>query len=162
MLATKDIVVPAEFRPEPDLAESYSRVVEASASSVQAAVNRFDLVGPLVEGLIAIGVAEHIGTPCPDGLVWRFGGSESGRARISWRITVTPETDDTSLVTLALRATASDDSGREHLFDAWPVMGPIAEVHAMKVLHRIEALAEGAAEDPFRGKSATPGQRAIN
>lgn len=150
MLATKDIVVPAEFRPEPDLAESYSRVVEASAPSVQAAVNRFDLVGPLVEGLIAIGVAEHVSTPCPDGLVWRFGGSDSDRVRIAWRIAVTPETDETSLVTLTLRATASDENGRERLFEAWPLLGPIAELHAMKVLHRVEALAEEAAEDPFR------------
>ncbi len=150
MLATKDIVVPAEFHREPDLVESYSRVVEASAPSVQAAVNRLDLVGPLVEGLIAIGVAEHISTPCSDGLVWRFGGSESGRARVGWRITVSPETDDTSLVTLALRATASDEQARDRLYEAWPVIGPIAELHAVKVLHRIEALAEADAEDPFR------------
>lgn len=150
MLATKDIVVPAEFRPEPDLAESYSRVVEASASSVQAAVNRLDLVGPLVEGLIAIGVAEHVGTPCPDGLVWRFSGSENGRVRFSWRMTVAPETDDTSLVTLAFKATASDEASRERLYESWPVLGPVAELHAKRVLHRIESLAEEAGEDPFR------------
>jgi hypothetical protein len=150
MLATGDIVVPAEFRPEPDLAESYSRVVEASAPAVQAAADRFDLVGPLVEALIAIGVAEHVATPCRDGLVWRFGGSESGRVRIAWRIAVAPETDETSLVSLALRATASDETARDRLYEAWPVIGPIAELHAVKILHRIEALAEEAAEDPFR------------
>ena len=159
MLATKDIVVPAEFRPEPDLAESYSRVVEASASSVQAAVKRLDLVGPLVEGLIAIGVAEHVGTPCPDGLVWRFGGSESGRVRFSWRLTVTPETDDTCLVALAVQATASDEGSRDRLYEAWSVLGPVAELHAKRVLHRIESLAEEAAEDPFRGE---PRLRAIS
>ena len=154
MLATKDIVIPAEFRPEPDLAESYSRVVEASAPAVQAAADRFDLVGPLVAGLIALGVAEHISTPCCDGLVWRFGGSESGRVRIAWQISVAPETDDTSLVTLAARATANDEKARERLYEAWPVIGPIAELHALKVLHRIEALAEEAAEDPFRAAAA--------
>jgi hypothetical protein len=29
------------------------------------------------------------------------------------------------------------------------VLGPVAELHAQRVLHRIEALAEDAAEDPF-------------
>jgi hypothetical protein len=154
MLATREIVLPAEFRPEPDLSESYSRVVEASAPTVQAAVGRFDLVGPLVEGLIAIGVAEHVGTPCSDGLVWRFGGSESGRVKIAWHISVAPETDETSLVTLSLQATASDERSRERLYEAWTVLGPVAELHAKRVLHRIESLAEETAEDPFEAPGA--------
>jgi len=154
MLATREIVLPAEFRPEPDLSESYSRVVEASAPAVQAAAGGFDLVGPLVDGLIAIGVAEHIGTPCRDGLVWRFGGSESGRVKIAWRVSVAPETDETSLVTLALQATASDERSRERLYEAWTVLGPVAELQAKRVLHRIEALAEEAVEDPFEEPSA--------
>lgn len=161
MLAGNEIHFPAEFRPEPDLAESYSRVVEASAPAVQAAAARLDLVGPLVEGLIAIGVAEHISTPCDNGLVWRFGGSD-GRVRIAWRVTVTSETDDTALVKLALQATASDDRSRERLYQAWPVLGPVAELHAKRVLHRIESLAEEAAEDPFRGEQATHRLRAVS
>ena len=151
MLASKEIVLPAEFRPEPDLSESYSRVVEASAPAVQAAAGRFDLVGPLVDGLIAIGVAEHVGTPCSDGLVWRFGAPASGRVKIAWRISVAPETDETSLVTFALHATASDERARERLYEAWAVLGPVAELHAKRVLHRIEALAEETTEDPFEG-----------
>ena len=152
MLAANEIAVPDEFRAEPDMAESYSRVVEASALGVRAATAKLDLVGPLVDGLIAIGVDEHIATPCGDGLVWRFGEDESGRVRVTWAISVAPETDETSLVTLALSATASDEGSSERLLEAWPVVGPIAELHAKRVLHRIEALAEEAAEDPFDGE----------
>ena len=152
MLATDDIVVPAEFRAGPDMAESYSRVVEASAPAVRAATAKLDLVGPLVDGLIALGVDEHVATPCGDGLVWRFGEGESGRVRVAWAISVTPETDETSLVTLALSATASNEESSERLLEAWPVIGPIVELHAKRVLHRIEALAEEAAEDPFDGE----------
>jgi len=149
MLATDNIVVQAELRPEPDLAECYSRGVEAPAPAVRTAAGKLDLVGPLVDGLIAIGVDEHIATPCGDGLVWRF-GADGSRVRITWAISVTPETDETSLVTLALSATGSDERSSERLLEAWPVLGPIAELHAKRVLHRIEALAEEAGEDPFR------------
>jgi hypothetical protein len=150
MLAINDIVVPAEFRAEPDMAESYSRVVEASVSAARAAAGKLDLVGPLVDGLIAIGVDEHIATPCGDGLVWRFGQNGSGRVRFAWTISVTPETEETSLVTLALSATASDARSSDRLLEAWPLLGSVAELHAKRVLHRIEALAEEAAADPFR------------
>jgi len=149
MLAGNDIEVPAELRPEPDIAECYSRVVEAPAPGVRATAGRLDLVGPLVDGLIAIGVDEHIATPCGDGLVWRF-GADGSRVRVAWAISVTPETDETSLVTLALSATASDERSSERLLEAWPVLGPVAELHAKRILHRIEALAEEAGEDPFR------------
>ena len=132
-----------------DMTESYSRVVEAPAPAVEAAAGKLDLVGPLVDGLIALGVDEHIATPCGDGLVWRF-GSDGSRVRIAWAISVTPETDETSLVTLALNATASDERARERVYESWPVLGPVAELHAKRVLHRIEALAEEAGEDPFR------------
>src|SRR5690242_21532368 len=91
MLAINDIVVPAEFRAEPDMAESYSRVVEASVSAARAAAGKLDLVGPLVDGLIAIGVDEHIATPCGDGLVWRFGQNGSGRVRFAWTISRSEE-----------------------------------------------------------------------
>ena len=82
--------------------------------------------------------------------------------RIAWGITVTPETDDTALVTLALHATASDDRSRNRLYEAWPVLGPVAELHAKRVLHRIESLAEDVAEDPFRGEPAAPRLHAIS
>jgi hypothetical protein len=156
MSTANDIAFPAEFRPEPDLAESYSRTVEAPAGAVTAATARLELIGPLVGALIAIGVQDHIVTPYANGLVWRFGRSDAGRVQISWAVSVAPETDDSSLVTLALEATATDPGSRDRLLDAWPVIGPLAELHARRVLHRIESLAEEAAEDPFGGPGAAP------
>ena len=151
MLAVRDIATLDGLDHEPDLSESYGRTVDAPTGAVMYAVATVDLVGPLVRGLIAAGVEDHIVTPCADGIVWRFGQGRGSRVRIGWAITVAPETDDASLVTIALHATASDDAGRERLFEAWPVIGPVAELHAQRVLHRIEALAEDAADDPFGG-----------
>ena len=144
MLALNDVPTP---NAEPDLSESYSRTVEAPAPAARTAAASIDAIGPLVEGLIAVGVEDHIVTPCGDGLVWRFGPAEAGRLRLAWEATVAAETDDASLVTISLRATASDAAARERLLEAWPVLGPIAELHARRLLHRIEALAEDTVED---------------
>jgi hypothetical protein len=151
MITANDISIPAEFRAvEPDVSETYGRTVEAPERAARAAADRLDLVGPLVQGLIALGVEDHIVTPQASGIVWRFGAGEPGQVQIDWAISVSPETDDASLVTIALHATATAAASRERLFEAWPVIGPIAELHAQRVLHRIEAVAEEAVEDPFR------------
>jgi len=149
MLAVKDIAALEGLDHGPDLSESYGRTVDAPAGTVKRAAASLDLVGPLVHGLIAAGVEEHIVTPCADGLVWRFGAGGSEQVRIAWAVSVAPETEDATHVGIALHATASDETTRERLFEAWPVLGPVAELHAQRVLHRIEALAEDAAEDPF-------------
>jgi hypothetical protein len=135
---------------EHDVSESYVKTVEAPEAVARAAAEQVDLVGPIVEALIAAGVQDHIATPCADGLVWRFGSDDPGRVRIAWDISVTPETEEASLVSVALHATATDEPSRARLLESWPVIGTVAELHAQRVLHRIEALAEDAAEDPFR------------
>ena len=135
---------------EPDVSESYSRTVEAPERVARAAVDSIDLVGPLVEALVAAGVGEHIATPCADGLVWRFDSESAGRVRIAWDVKVAPETEEASLVSIGLHASGTDESSRERLLESWPVIGSVAELHALRVLHRIEALAEEEAEDPFR------------
>lgn len=135
---------------ESDVSESYARTVEAPEAVAKAAAGSIDLVGPLVEALIAAGVEEHIATPCADGIVWRFDPAGPGRLRIAWDVSVTPETEDASLVSIALHATAADDASRERLLESWPLIGSVAELHAQRLLHRIEALAEETVEDPFR------------
>ena len=151
MITANDIAIPAEFRQtEPDVSECYGRTVEAPEATARAAAGKLELVGPLVEGLIAVGVDEHIVTPHSNGIVWRFGRGDSGHVQIDWEISVSAETEDASLVQICLQAKASDAASRERLFEAWPVIGPVAEVHAQRILHRIEALAEEEVEDPFR------------
>jgi len=137
------------FTARPAVSETFARTVEAPLATVQAAAGEIDLIGSLVEGLIALGVDDHIVTPCSNGLVWRFGAGGSEQVRIAWAVSVAPETEDATHVGIALHATASDETSRERLYEAWPVLGPVAELHAQRVLHRIEALAEDAAEDPF-------------
>jgi len=149
MLAVRDITTIEGLDHEPDLSETYGRTVDAPARTVERATGSLDLVGTLVHGLIAAGVGEHIVTPCGDGLVWSFDRSRPGQVRLAWAVTVTPETDDATHVGITLHATASDDESRERLFEAWPVSGPVAELHALRGRHGIEALAEDAAEDPF-------------
>jgi hypothetical protein len=151
MLAVRDIETLAGVDHEPDLSETYGRTVEAPARTVERAAASLDLVGTLVRRLVAAGVGEHIVTPCADGLVWSFDRSRPGQVRLAWAVTVMPETDDATHVAITLHATASDHETRERLFEAWPVIGPVVELHAQRVLHGIEALAEDAVEDPFEG-----------
>jgi len=146
------------FPAKPDVSERFARTVDASLATVEAATARLDLIGPLVNGLIAIGLGDHIVTPCSNGLVWRFDPSTQGRVRLAWSVAAEAETDDASLVTLAIRVSASDDSSRERLLEAWPVLGPIMELHAHRILHSVEAMAEESAEDPF-GDSGSETQR---
>jgi hypothetical protein len=139
------------FPARPDVSETFARTVDSPLPAVEASVARVDLIGPLVDGLIAIGIGDHILTPCPNGLVWRFDGSGYGRVRLAWALEAEAETDDASLVTLSVRLSASDDAARERLLEAWPVLGPIVELHARRVLHAVEELAEDAEDDPFDG-----------
>lgn len=91
MITANDISIPAEFRAvEPDVSETYGRTVEAPEHAARAAADRLDLVGPLVEGLIALGVDEHIVTPQASGIVWRFGAGEPGQVQIDWVLEVSP------------------------------------------------------------------------
>ena len=123
MITANDISIPAEFQAsEPDVSETYGRTVEAPEHATRAAAERLDLIGPLVQGLVALGLADHVVTPKRSGIVWRFGAREAGEVKIDWRITVTPEMEDESLVTVALHATATDTASRERLFEAWPVI----------------------------------------
>jgi hypothetical protein len=137
------------FPAEPDVSERFARTVDAPLATVEAAAARLELIGPLVNGLIAIGLGDHIVTPCSNGLVWRFDPSAQGRVRLAWSVAAEAETDDASLVTLGIRVSASDDSSRERLLEAWPVLGPIMELHAHRILRSVEAMAEESEEDPF-------------
>jgi hypothetical protein len=114
-----------------------------------------------VDGLIAIGLGDHIVTPCPNGLVWRFDPSAQGRVRLAWSIAAEAETDEASLLTLGIHVSASDDSSRERLLEAWPMLGPIIELHARRILHSVDALAEEADDDPFDEPADAPRLRAV-
>ncbi len=162
MLSANTIDTPTTFPARPDVSDCFARTVNAPLATVEAAVARLDLIGPLVDGLIAIGLGDHIVTPCPNGLVWRFDPSAQGRVRLAWSIAAEAETDEASLLTLGVRVSASDDSSRERLLEAWPMLGPIVELHARRILHSVDVLAEEAEDDPFDAPSdPTPRLRAV-
>jgi hypothetical protein len=129
-------------RPEPDVSESYFKAVEAPQAVVESVADRLDLVGPLVQSLIAVGVGEHIVTPRPNGLVWRFDAAGACRVAVAWSIDVEAESDEVSVVSLDVEMTASDDTARERLLEAWPLIGPLVDVHAHRVLHAVEQRAD--------------------
>jgi hypothetical protein len=159
MLST-DTQESTSFSPGPAVSEVFARTVDAPLSAVQAAAGRIDLIGALVDGLIALGVDDHVVAPCSNGLVWRFDRSEYRRVRIAWSLQVEAETDDATLVSLAVRFSGSDDAAGDRLLEAWPVLGPIVELHARRVLHAVETLAEEGEEDPF--ESAPPKLRVVS
>jgi hypothetical protein len=127
---------------EPDVSESFAKAVEAPQALVEGIAARLDLVGPLVESLIAVGVGEHIVTPRPNGLVWRFDAAGGCRVAVSWELDVEAESDEVSVVSISIEMTASSDAARERLFEAWPVIGPMVEVHAHRLLHTVEQRVE--------------------
>jgi hypothetical protein len=150
------------FPVNPDVSETFARTVDAPLATVEAAAGRLDLIGPLVRGLIAIGLGDHVVTPCPNGLVWRFDPSTQSRIRLAWSVDAEAETDDASLITLTVRISASDAISRARLLEAWPVLGPIVELHARRILHSVDALAEETVEDPFKGSAIeAPQLRAV-
>ena len=160
MLSTTDTEATTAFSPRPAVSEVFARTVDAPLGAVQSAAASIDLIGPLVDGLIALGVDDHVVAPCANGLVWRFDRSEYRRVRVAWSLQVEAETDDATLVTLAVRFSGSDDAASDRMLEAWPVLGPIVELHAKRILHAVEALAEEADEDPF--ESALPKLRAVS
>ena len=137
------------FPARPDVSESFARTVDASLATVEAAVARLDLIGPLVDGLIAIGLGDHIVTPCPNGLVWRFDPSAQGRVGSPGRSRPRPRrtrrrwSRSASASPRATTARASVCSRRG------PVLGPIVELHAHRILRSVDALAEESEDDPF-------------
>jgi hypothetical protein len=159
MSSTTDTQATTAFSPRPAVSEVFARTVDAPLDAVQAAAANIDLIGPLVDGLIALGVDDHVVAPCSNGLVWRFDRSGYRRVRLAWSLQVEPETEDASLVTLAIRFSGSDDVASDRMLEAWPVLGPIVELHAKRILHAVEALAEEADEDPF--ESAAPRLRIV-
>lgn len=162
MLTATTTDTTATFPIRPDVSEHFARTVDAPLATVEAAVAQLDLIGPLVDGLIAIGLGDHVVTPCSNGLVWRFDPSAQGRVRLAWSIAAEAETDEASLLMLAVRLSASDDGSRERLLEAWPVLRPIVELHARRVLHSVDALAVEAEDDPFDAPAdRTPRLRAV-
>jgi hypothetical protein len=128
--------------PDPDVSESFAKAVEAPQAVVEDVAARLDLVGPLVASLIAVGVGEHIVTPRPNGLVWRFDAAGRCRVAVAWSIDVDAESDDVSVVSISVEMTASSDAARERLFEAWPVIGPMVEVQTHRLLHAVEQRVE--------------------
>jgi hypothetical protein len=161
MLGTTDIQESSSFSPRPAVSEVFARTVDAPLPVVQSAVANIDLIGPLVDGLIALGVDDHVVAPCANGLVWRFDRSGYRRVRLAWSLQVEPETDDATLVSLAVRFSGSDDVASDRMLEAWPMLGPIVELHARRILHSVETLAEEGAEDPFEF-AATPPLRVVS
>jgi hypothetical protein len=69
VMPTPDTIDTPAFSSSPDTNECFARTIDAPLRTVEAAVARLDLIGPLVDGLIAIGLGDHIVTPCSNGLV---------------------------------------------------------------------------------------------
>src|SRR5262249_54001882 len=156
----------------PDISECFHEPIEAPTALGEAAVGRLELLEPLVEGLVSLGLERRIvwhgdvETEDGDrafGLIWDFddvpqatvpaGGrgftsyAEAGSAKLLWTVAVDPSADDGTFVGgICLQAWGSDYSAREQLLDVWPVVGPLAEQHARRMLATIKSYAEDYAE----------------
>lgn len=166
------IATHATARRTADISESFREPIEAPTGVGEAAVARLELLEPLVEGLVSLGLERRIvwhgDVETEDGnrafgLIWDFddvpqtsvpaGGrgfasyAEAGSAKVLWTVAVDPCAEDGCfLATIDLEACGSDDSAREQLLDVWPVVGPLAEQHARRMLATIKSYTEDYAD----------------
>ena len=157
----------------PDVRECFHEPVEAPVAVGEHAVARLELLEPLVEGLVSLGLEHRIvwrgavetenGEDHAFGLIWDFddvpqttvpaGGrgfatyDEAGSAKLLWTVAVDPSAEDGFVATISLEAWGSDAAAREQLLDVWPVVGPLAEQHARRMLATIKSYAEDYADE---------------
>jgi len=69
-----------------------------------------------------------------------------GHVKLAWRISVQPDGDEASLVSISFSAGATDVPLSERLLESWSLLGPIAEQQSRRMLAAVEECAE---EDEF-------------
>ena len=128
MITANDISIPAEFRQsEPDVSERYGRTVEAPRGRSQGRRRQARARRPARRGPDRGRRRRAHRHAARERHRLALRARRVGQVRIDWEISVAPETEDASLVQICLQATATDAASRERLFEAWPVIGPIAE-----------------------------------
>ena len=143
----------------PAITKNYHAPVNAGPDKTYAVLRRFESRARLDEALAALGADDRVISSHQIGLVprratgyslvWRLGNG--GRAEIVWSALVRDDGDGGSLLSIRVRAFADDATSRAGLLAAWPVLGPLAELHAKRTLRAVAEFAERFSEEDATG-----------
>jgi hypothetical protein len=128
------------------------RPVDVDPQLAAIALDRLDPLGPLRDGLTALGLDQRVAIrpiPTEAGASTRSvsvaiscslpGGS---RAELTWTASVDPFDDNRSLLSSSVQAGADDANGRRRLLAAWPSIGPVFESLTARLFRSVSELAD--------------------
>jgi hypothetical protein len=142
----------------PEITDSFHREIATSPEAAQVALTHLDPLHTLVTALEALGLGERFltsrraredGTAHVYCLVLRLANAPSpmsgadsdleafavpGHLKLVWNVSVEPEGDSASLISVILEAAATDSVSSNVLLDGWPLLGPLAEERARHIL----------------------------
>jgi hypothetical protein len=156
---------------QPEITDSFHRELAMSPEAAQAALTHLDPLHTLVTALEAFGLGKRFltsrraredGTTHVYCLVLRLADAPSpmsgadmdleafavpGHLKLVWNVSVEPEGDGVSVISVVFEAAATDSASRRVLLDGWPLLGPIAEDRARHILDGVADFDDDAIED---------------
>jgi hypothetical protein len=156
---------------QPEITDSFHRELAMPPEAAQAALTHLDPLHTLVTALEALGLGHRFltsrrvredGTGHVYCLVLRLADAPSplsgadtdleafavpGHLKWVWNVSVEPEGDGASLISVDLEAGATDRASSRVLLDGWPLLGPLAEERARHIIDGVADYDDDAAED---------------
>jgi hypothetical protein len=145
------------------LSSSYATTIDASIEAAYEAFLAIDPMDALATRLAALGVddralwaesSEATGLTDTDGarelgfsLLWRFGPPDQ-TARIGWRVRLSEDGVGRTVVSIAIRANASNGEAGRRIASGWPIVETIALQHAKGLGRVVDEYTSDRFEDP--------------
>jgi len=114
--------------------------IDAGAHATRHALERLDLAAPALRALTELGLDDRV-TRRPGGLTWHQHGGR-GPIEVDVDIDVQPRDEDGSLLSITTRFSATDESARLRVLDAWALVGPVASNLAERAARTVKDYAE--------------------
>jgi hypothetical protein len=150
------------------LTSTYVATIDVDIDAACEALRGHDLGSSLSTRLSALGVDDRAvwvdpsqasGLRDADGafiLLWRF-GPPGQTARIAWQIRLSEDGVGRTVLSIGIRARASDEEARKRITAAWPIVETIALAHARGLRRAVDEYAADPckAERPMRLAAAS-------
>jgi hypothetical protein len=151
-----------------DVTDSLVIAVESDTKTVLECLGLLNLIGPAVQALESIGIADRLtlaptllaapgGEGLVFGLVWRVEQTAAaeeidpsdfeafdtpGYVKVIWDVQVTPSEGERAFLSTTTRFAATDEVTRARLLAGWGVIGPFSKSLSRRTLAAIRAYAE--------------------
>jgi hypothetical protein len=142
------------------LTSTYIATIDADITATNDALLAIDPMSSLATRLAALGLDDQAvwvesAKTSPTGthgaaelgfsLLWRF-GPPGQTAKITWRIRLSKDGLDRTVLSVAIRAQASDDAARERITAGWPIVETITLEHARSLRRALDEYAADQSE----------------